>query len=972
MLLVTSLLCGVASAQQLGSIQGLVQDRDFGAPLPGAQVTNVETDQKVMTSEQGNYVFSQVPPGKYTLVFAKDGYVRRVVSDVVVTAGQVTDVDVALSGDFTDMEEFVVQDVLQLGTGSEAALLQLRFESPALMDSISSELISRAGASDAAGALRLVAGATVKDGKSAVIRGLPDRYVSSQMNGVRLPSADEDKRAVELDQFPSAVIESLQVSKTFTPDQQGDASGGAVDLRLKGVPNEPFFLRYRAQLGHNSQFGGHGSFLTYEGGGNSFWGRDSGRRDIQFENLGGNWDGAAGVSRGETPDLYKWSTTLGGMREISDGVKIGGAASLFYERDGSFVDDGISDFYWVEKPGAPMTPQRFQDMGGDFKTGLFDITRGQQSVQWGSLITAGLQTEKHSLDLSYLYSRTTTDVATLAEDTRGKAYFFPGHDPDDPSSPGHGQDEDAAPYLRLETLEYTERTTDTVQLHGRHQLPLAFWFFDEPELDWTASRSSANLDQPDKRQFGSLWKPARQGIPATHRGYKPDANFTLGNFQRIWRRIEERSEQYAANLTLPFEQWSGDQADLKVGYFADRVDRSFDQDTFANFGDNSSFAGPFEQYWSSVFRFEDHPITESTFDVDYRGDQRIDAYYAMSRLPLNSWLSLVGGARFESTKIGIVNAPEADALWFPPGADGPIDLEPGDGDVTFQQDNVLPAIALELTPLQRITLRASYSETVARQTFKELTPIVQQEFLGGPVFIGNPDLQMSSLRNYDLRLDYTPYDDGLFSVSWFRKDITDAIEYIQRIVDFSFTTPVNYPDGELTGWELEARQGLGHVWQPLAPFALGANATFIDSSVTLPAAEAAGFEADNIRAPMPERDATGAPEHLYNFYLTFDLPETGTRAGLFYTVQGDTLIAGAGQARGNFIPNVYAIEFDTLNLTLAQQISEFTTLEFRAKNLTNPRIDTVFRSPYIGEDVLRTSTSLGIDFSVSISGEIKF
>ena len=120
---------------------------------------------------------------------------------------------------------------------TRGGLLHLRFESPALMDSISSDLMSRAGASDAASALRLVAGATVQDGKSAVIRGLPDRYVSSQLNGVRLPTADEDKRAVELDQFPSAVIESIQVSKTFTPDQQGDASGGAVNVRAQGHPD---------------------------------------------------------------------------------------------------------------------------------------------------------------------------------------------------------------------------------------------------------------------------------------------------------------------------------------------------------------------------------------------------------------------------------------------------------------------------------------------------------------------------------------------------------------------------------------------------------------------------------------------------------------------------------------------------------------------------------------------------------------
>lgn len=224
--------------QSLGSIRGLVTDKDFGTPLAEAKVSVVEVGVSGTTAQQGNYLLSELAPGRYTLVFSKPGFSRLVRADVVVTAGQLTEVDVELLAEYVEMEEFIVEDVLALGGGSELALLELRLESPALMDSISADLMRSAGASDAAAGLRLVPGASVQDGKFAVIRGLPDRYVSSQMNGVRLPSADEDKRAVELDQFPSAVVESLQVSKTFTNDQQGDASGGAVDVRLRGVPSE--------------------------------------------------------------------------------------------------------------------------------------------------------------------------------------------------------------------------------------------------------------------------------------------------------------------------------------------------------------------------------------------------------------------------------------------------------------------------------------------------------------------------------------------------------------------------------------------------------------------------------------------------------------------------------------------------------------------------------------------------------------
>ena len=348
------------AAQQAGSIRGIVYDKDFDVPLPAAQVFVVELDLVVATGDQGNFVISPVPPGSYTVMFSKDGYTRQVKSGVVVSSGQLTDVDAELAGEFTDLEEFLVQDI-QLA-GSEAGLLRLRMESAALIDSIGADLMSRAGAGDAASALRLVAGASVQDGKFAVIRGLPDRYVNSQMNGVRLPTADEDKRAVQLDQFPTAVIDSIQVSKTFTPDQQGDASGGAVNVVLKGIPDETI-LQLNTQVSFNTQSAGRNDFLTYDGGGLTYWGLDGGGRDPQLDKLGSNWDGAAGVSRGDAPTDYKWSLSGGGKHEFDNGVKIGGFASFFYERDSQFFNNGIDDSLWVVNPGDPMTPETIPSLG---------------------------------------------------------------------------------------------------------------------------------------------------------------------------------------------------------------------------------------------------------------------------------------------------------------------------------------------------------------------------------------------------------------------------------------------------------------------------------------------------------------------------------------------------------------------------------------------------------------------------------
>ena len=974
--------------QQVGSIRGSVLDKEFDLPLAGANVLVAETGARATTDTQGLFVVDSLPPGRYTLVFTCDGYVRVVRVDVLVQSAQLTDLSVALPGDYNELDEFIVEDLLQMGTGSDVVLLELRVESAALLDSIGAELMGRAGVGDAASALRLVAGASVADGKTAVIRGLPDRYVSSQLNGVRLPSADEDKRAVELDQFPSAVIESIQVSKTFTPDQQGDASGGAVDVRLKGVPDESVF-QLKIQGGANSQVFGGDDFLSYDGGGITTFGKDD-SRDQQLDRLGQNWKGAAGTTTEHAPDDWKLAMSGGTKWDVADGWKLGGFMSVFYERDSAYFDDGVDESWWVETPGAGLTPETNQGTpgDGDFKTALFDITQGSQSVQWGGLATLGLESERNSIRLYYLYSHSAEDTATLAQDTRGKEYYFPGYDPYDINDPGNlPENRNAAPYLRLETLEYTERSTDSLQLRGDHTLPAGEHDLGpikllEPKFEWAFALSHANLDQPDKRQFGALWLPDSLNpgfppflppftVPMEWFPYKPGANFTLGNFQRIWKTIAEESNQYALDLKLPFKQWSDDEGYAKVGWFDDAVDREFDQDTFSNFNDNSSLPGDFDDPWSETFPDENHPISESLADVDYRGNQDIAAWYWMLDVPLLHPLSLIGGVRHESTKIGIVNDPESDATWFPAGSNAPVVLQPGDADVDISASHQLPALALVFQPWEPVTLRGSWSRTIARQTFKELTPIQQQEYLGGPIFIGNPALEMSELENWDFRLDWKPLPSTLLSTSWFAKTIDQPIEYVQRVFPFTYTTAVNYPEGRLKGWEFEARQGLGDLWEPLEGLSVGANATLVDSEVELPADEIAGFKLPNILVPITSRDMTNAPDHLYNLYVTYDMPWTGTQLAAFWTEQGDTLVAGATQSAGNFVPSVYAKSYGTVNVSITQPLGDHFKLILQGNNLTNPEIREVYRSPVTVEKT-KTSYTKGIDWAVALAMELRF
>jgi len=946
-------LSPVLRGQEVGGIRGVVYDKDFGVPLAGAQVQIAETGDKRTTDSEGHYVFEKVAPGTYTLIVSKEGYARQILANNVVVAGRMTEVAASVAGEFLEMEEFVAENQ-ELGGGTEIGLLNLRMESPSILDSVSSDMMTRAGASDAGAALRLVSGATVEDGKYAVVRGLPDRYVNSQLNGVRLPTADEDKRAVQLDQFPAALIESIQVSKTFTPDQQGDASGGAVNLVLKGVPDQRI-LKVKVGTEYNTRAPWGGDFLSYDGGGVNFLGRDD--REIPDNGIFG---GTMGVSEDDAPINYNWSVTAGGKRDLDNGVRIGAFTSMYYKRDSSYYDDGIHDIYEARLAGGSYRMQPFEQYG---YTSLYDVTAGVDSVHWGVLGVVGAEIENHALSLLYMQTQVTEDKATLMEDTRGSLYR---------DTLGI-----SAPYHRNETLEYTERSQSTVQLKGRHTLEVPeypLWRLGRtlnPEIDWTLSHSQAQMDQPDKRAFRTWWQPGREvaGLvfPAVHFGYDPSGS---GNefAQRIWKEITEESDQVSGNLKLPFQQWAELEGYLKMGLFYDQVDRKYKQDGFYYEFDDTSFAAPWERRWGQVYVGEGHTITAFNDDVDYTGDQKIFAWYPMLDLPVTTYLKVVGGVRFESTDLSITNLPESDnARYLPPGGTGWTRFGP-EADVSFSQDDVLPSLAVEVTPVRPVKIRASYSETVARQTFKELSPVMQMEYLGADIFVGNPDLRMSALDNYDLRLDYEPYKGGLLSVSWFHKDVKDPIEYVQRFqASLFYTTAVNYPEGWLEGWEFEVRQDLGRLWASLEGFTAGANATFIKSEVTLPDEERDAFAA--VGAPTSTRDMMGAPEHLYNLNLTYEHAKYRTQIGLFYTVRGDTLTEGGVALGTSYVPDVYSQQFGTLNVSVMQPIRDHLKIMFQAKNLTDPEIKEVYRSSYVSGEATKSSYRRGIDLALGLEYE---
>jgi hypothetical protein len=151
---------------------------------------------------------------------------------------------------------------------------------------------------------------------------------------------------------------------------------------------------------------------------------------------------------------------------------------------------------------------------------------------------------------------------------------------------------------------------------------------------------------------------------------------------------------------------------------------------------------------------------------------------------------------------------------------------------------------------------------------------------------------------------------------------------------------------------------------------VGANATFIDSEVTLPAEDAADFLSRGV--PITTREMLNAPEHLYNFNLKYEHPEHGAQVGLFYTVRWDTLVEGGVALSNSSVPDVLEEEYGTLTLGVIRPIGEHCKIAFQAENLTNPEIRRVHRSDFITNEVVKTSFRRGIDFSFSISLTYRF
>ena len=251
-------------------VMGQVVDQSTNMPLASVAILFEDTAIGTITDAEGRYKLGPAPAGSYTLTFVKTGFLEANVTDFKLESGTVHEFAFALPPRPAEMsdEVYELQDftVTAQQANEMMSALELKTSSVNVLSALGAQDFSKFAASDLGDAVKKVSGVSVVGGKYAVIRGLGDRYVSSTLNGLPTASPDPDRQAVQLDLFPSSLFESLEVTKSFTPDQPANSTGG-INLNIKPLPDD-FFASFSASVGGNSNTTGDDDFLT-NGRGNS-------------------------------------------------------------------------------------------------------------------------------------------------------------------------------------------------------------------------------------------------------------------------------------------------------------------------------------------------------------------------------------------------------------------------------------------------------------------------------------------------------------------------------------------------------------------------------------------------------------------------------------------------------------------------------------------------------------------------------
>jgi hypothetical protein len=859
-----------------GKIAGRVIDAKTGVGLSEVGVQVVGTTKGTMSGFDGRYTITGLEGGTVSLHVRRIGYQPKTITGIFLTAGASLEQNVSLEEAAIELTPTVVTASAE--RGSVAAALDAQRTATGVVNSVTSEQISRSPDSDAAQAVQRVSGVTVQDGKFVFVRGLGERYTTTSLNGARLPSPEPERKVVPLDLFPASLLQSVTTSKTFTPDQPGDFSGAQVDLRTREFPAERQ-VHYSISVGHNSQVTGK-EVATAPTTGLEWLGFGAGDRALpgivqdagdfsqsptqaEYNAMVGSLRNAWSVRQRTGTPNSSMSVSVGGNDPFL-GRQIGYIGSLTYSYNQEIRADELRAFALVD-PGAPQQTAEIDRYEG---------STGRSSVLWGGLLNVStLVGDNSRISLNNTYTRSADNEARYEE----------------------GNDAAAGIPLQVSRLRYVERSVRSSQLTGEHE-------FGQTRLDWAVTAAGVTRVEPDRSE--SVYAIDETGGTPFLLNAGEAAVRTFGD-------LVENSYSGSVDYTIRFDRGER-QHSLKVGLLGRYTRRDAENTSYSINAPSLSreerehapeeiFDGRHTQPGSAVFSLV--PLNQGG---SYEAEDVLGAGYVMGDYQIASRARLIAGARVEHSMLDLTTY----ALFL-----NPMNVEP-----TYT--DVLPAVALNIGLTENQNLRLSISQTLARPEYRELADVCQHEVLGGEEFCGNSNLKRTLIQNADLRWELYPAVGEVISVGVFAKRFDDPIERIYRGTSGTRRTEFDNASSALNfGAELELRKGLGFVGAALEPLSVFSNVTVMSSEIDLANVSAGSTDAN--------RAMVGQAPYVVNAGLGYTSAGGGASVTALYNIVGRRIFAAALSP----LPNVYEEARNVIDLSARFPMWGDVALKLDAKNL---------------------------------------
>jgi len=840
---------------------------------------------------------------------------------------------------------------------------------------LTAEKIERGGDSNIAGALRRVTGLSLSQGKFIVVRGLNERYSSLTLNGSPLPSPEPLKRVAPLDLFPTSVVGSALVQKTFSPEYSGEFGGGLIELRSKSIPDEKFF-----EFGLSGNLDTETSIhqgLTFDGGGLDFTGFDDGTRSLpaplaqaiadfpgqairvesgvpesDLRDIGASLVNSQlrVIQSASTPINHGFNLAAGNRYDLDSGASIGFVVNLGYGRNfqnkqGFQGDAAIG-------PGGTAVVRNEE----------FEFESLTETITSNALLSTGIEfNREHKLELLATALRKTTKEARERIGTEELSFG--------------GFDE-----IFISNLEFFENQVWTVQANSEHIFPN----LKDLSIDLRFAYSEAFRDAPYETSFTFLREdesvPFRSAIGL-------GSGASSSGFDVRFSRVDDTSLHFGGDLVLPLSFKSID-IDVKAGGAYTETERDY---ALRQFGFRNDTGLPDDDPFFTQridFLLADRNINEvgafefiETPDIlqpgAYNGLLDVYAGYIGLDIQLTSYLRAAFGLRYESSQQIVDNF--SIAGFSPIPNSGP--------ESVIDEDNFLPAVTVTWNPVGDLQVRGAFSQTLTRPQFQELGAAIFTDTDRDIQAFGNPFLINTETTSVDVRAEYYFSRGQFITIGGFYKDITNPIEEsLLQTGDDILTTYINAPSAELYGveFEYEKRFILGDIfkegyWGSFAEdkdLVFSTNYTYSQSSVGVDGTVSTPvFAGTNVAANTADaenffvegRSLQGQSDHIVNFQIGWEDIDNNERLTLLANWSSER-IRQVGLIQGANVPNVVERLPLTVDLVYARKIELLSAdfdFQFKVSNILNDN----YEATADGADnssVLIDVYDLGTIFSVSL------